>query len=76
MTPNVEPCPLGPIWLMNHPSVHCQTACMFMVAKYKKDEHYLTLMTLNVETLSIGSNLVNDTSFGALLHSGVFMVAN
>ena len=57
--------------------MHCHTAAVFLVANLKKsDRQNLALMTLNVETLSIGSNLVNDTSFGALLHSGVLMVAN
>ena len=32
MTPNVEPCLWGPIWLMTLPSEHCHTAGVFMVA--------------------------------------------
>ena len=61
---------------MTLPSEHCHTAGVFMVANLKKDRQNIIQITLNVETLSIRSNLINDTSFGALLHSGVFMVAN
>ena len=56
MTLNVEPCPVGPIWLMALPSEHCHTGGVFTVAKLKKksDRQNLTLMTLNVEPCQLG----------------------
>ena len=39
-----------------------------MVAKLKKDRLNLTLMTFNCERCQLASNMVNDSSFVALLH--------
>ena len=54
MTLNVEPCLLGPIWLMTPPSEHCHTHGGVYGSQIKKDKQNLTLMTLNVEPCLLG----------------------
>ena len=70
-----KPCQLVTLWLMPLTSEHCHTGgCVFMVAEQKIDWQNLILMTW-LETLSVGSYMVNGTWFGALSHCVAFMVA-
>ena len=66
MTLNAEPCQLSPIWLMILPSEHCHTGGVFIAAKLKKRQTEPNPNDSQCETLSVESNMVNDTSFRAL----------
>ena len=56
--------------MVNDLSFSALSNCMYVYGSQikKNKKKYLTLMTLNVEPLSIGSNTVNDSSFSALSH--------
>ena len=75
MTPNVEPCLLGPIWLLTLPSEHCHTGGVFMVAKLKNRQTLPNPSGSKCGILSVGSNMVNDSSFMHCHTGSVIMAA-
>ena len=75
MTLIVEICHLGTIWLRNLPSEHCHAGGVFMVAKLKKQTDKPNPNDSKCGTLSVGSNMVNDSPFMPCHTGSMFMAA-
>ena len=56
------------MWLMTLPLEYCPTGGVLMVAKLKRIQAKSNPNDSNLRTLSVGQNVVNDSSLGALSH--------
>ena len=68
LTLDWEPCQLVPMWLITLASDHCHTGQVFVVIKLKKRLAKPLPNDSRSGTVSVGSNMVNYSPFGALSH--------